>query len=118
MLVPDKIRIDVDRDKETLILTPRGRLDTTSTADFERQVMGHLGEGTTRVALDFDHLEFVSSSAIRILLVAAKALRERQGRLALCNLKPHVSEVFRISGIHRVIDIYGSRGDALAAIDA
>ncbi len=112
------IRVDVDLERETLILTPRGRLDTTSTADFERQVMGHLGRGATRLALDFDHLDFVSSSALRILLIAAKALRERQGRFALCNLKPHVSEVFRISGIHRVIDIYGTRGDALSAIDA
>ncbi len=116
--MPDTIRIDVDHDRQTLILIPRGRLDTTSTADFERQVMGHLGTGATRLALDFDHLDFVSSSAVRILLIAAKALRERRGRFALCNLKPHVSEVFRISGIHRIIDIYGSRGDALAAIDA
>lgn len=116
--MPDTIRIDVDHERETLILTPRGRLDTTSTADFERKVMGHLGKGATRLALDFDHLDFVSSSAIRILLIAAKALGERGGRLAVCNLKPHVAEVFRISGIHRVIDVYGSRGDALAAIDA
>ena len=116
--MPDTIRIDVDRERETLILTPRGRLDTASTADFERQVMGHIGKGATRLALDFDHLDFVSSSALRILLIAAKALRERRGRFALCNLKPHVSEVLRISGIHRVIDVYGSRGDAVAAIDA
>ena len=118
LLVSDILRIDVDHDRETLILMPRGRLDTTSTADFEREVMGHLGKGATRLAVDFDKLDFVSSSAIRILLITAKALREREGRFALCNLKPHVSEVFRISGIHRVIDIYGSRGDALAAIDA
>lgn len=114
----DTIRIDVDHERETLVLTPHGRLDTPSIADFERQVMGHLGRGATRLALDFDHLDFVSSSAIRILLLAAKALRERQGRFALCNLKPHVAEVFRISGIHRVIDIYGTRGDALAALEA
>ena len=116
--MPDTLRIDVDHDKETLILTPRGRLDTTSTVDFERQVMGRIGKGATRLALDFDHLDFVSSSIIRILLIAAKALRQRKGRLALCNLRPHVSEVFRISGVHRVIDIYGSRSDALAAIDS
>ena len=114
----DTIRIDVDRDSETLILTPRGGLDTTRTPDFERQVMGHIGTRTTRLAVDFAHLEFVSSSAIRILLIAAKTLRARDGRFGLCNLKPHVLEVFRISGIHRVIDIYGSRSDALAAINA
>ena len=112
------IRIDVDRDSQTLILTPRGRLDAGSTSDFERQVMGHIGKDTTRLALDFVHLDFVNSSAIRILLIAAKALRARDGRLALYNLQPHVSEVLRISGIHRVIDIYGSRSDALAAMDA
>ena len=93
------IRIDVDHERETLILTPRGRLDTTSTADFERQVMVHLGKGATRLALDFDHLDFVSSSALRIVLIAAKVLRARQGRFALCNLKAHVSEVFRILGV-------------------
>ena len=114
----DTIRIDVDRDQRALVLTPRGRLDTTRTADFERQVMGHISAGTTRLAMDLGQLDFVSSSAIRILLIAAKTLHLREGRFALCNLKPHVFEVFRISGIHRVIDIYGSRGDALAAIDA
>jgi len=51
-------------ERETLILIPRGRLDTTSTADFERQVMGHVSEGTTRLALDFDHLDFVMVFAI------------------------------------------------------
>ena len=111
------IRIDVDRESGTLILTPRGRLDTPRAPDFERQVMRHIGKETTRLALDFAHLEFVSSSAIRILLIAAKTLRARDGWFGLCNLKPHVSEVFRISGIHRVVDIYGSRSDALAALD-
>lgn len=112
----DTIRIDAERDGETLLLVPRGRLDTPCVLDFERQVMAHISEGATRLALDFDHLDFVCSSGIRILLIAAKALRERRGRFALCNLKPHVSEVFRISGIHRVIDVYDSRNDAVDAM--
>jgi len=73
--VPDTIRIDVDHEKETLILAPRGRPDTPSTADFERRVMDHLGKGATRLALDFDHLDYVSSSAIRILLIADARIR-------------------------------------------
>ena len=52
---------------------------------------------------------------MRVLLIAAKALKAGEGTLVLCSMKNHIEEVFRISGFDRIIPIKDSREAALAA---
>ena len=107
------IEVAEQRAAGALVLLPTGRLDSGNALSFESIVMTHVSNGEKSLIIDFSRLEFISSSGIRVLLIAAKALKAAEGILVLCSMKRHIEEVFRISGFDRIIPIKDSREAAL-----
>ncbi len=102
-----------ERHDGILVLTPVGRLDSGNVNAFETSVMERIGNGERHLIVDFSRLDFISSSGLRVLLLAAKALKAGSGTLVACNMKPHIEEVFRVSGFDRSIAVKATRGAAL-----
>jgi len=111
------VQLAEERSGDVLILLPVGRVDSTNAGTFETAVMDRIGAGERRLVIDFSRLDFISSSGLRVILLAAKALKVAQGALVLCRMKDHVHEVFRISGFDQIIPIKQTRDSALAAAD-
>jgi len=105
-------------DGGVLVLSPSGRLDSNTAPVFETVLLGRIGDGHTRLVLDFGQLDYISSAGLRVLLMAAKRLKQTDGRLALCAVKAHIVEVFEISGFLSIFTVAGSRGEALAKVAA
>ena len=94
-------------------LLPVGRLDSANARAFESIVMDHIGNDERKLIFDFGRLSFISSSGMRVLLIAAKRLSANEGTIALCNMQDHIEEVFRVSGFDQIIPIRDSRKAAL-----
>ena len=81
-------------DSSRLELT--GRLDNASAP----LLASHCQEALTRdmrvLVIDMAGLNYISSSGIREILIATKAMKARQGRVALARMQPHVQKVFEI----------------------
>lgn len=107
------LEIAEERDGGVLVLLPAGRLDSSNAHAFETVVMGHIGSGENRLIVDFRGLDFISSAALRVVILATKALQRSAGKIVLCMMKNHVEEVFRISGFYRIILITATREAAL-----
>ncbi len=98
------------------ILQPGGRLDTAAYTEFERDVLAAIEAGTPWLVLDFSKVVYVSSLGIRAVIMAVKRLRAAGGRLAICGMQIAVADVFEISGLTSVLEIYPDRASALAAL--
>lgn len=101
---------------EAILLEPQGRLDSNSARAFEESVLRVIARPSPRLVIECRNLDYVSSAGLRVFLVAAKKIKGAQGRLALCSLKPHVREVFDVSGFTKLFVIAAGRDDALAAV--
>jgi anti-anti-sigma factor len=99
---------------EVAVVAPEGRIDTNTSGELERMLFGHLGAGETRVLVDLSGVEYISSAGLRVLLKAAKTVREKGGRLVLCSLGQSVREVFDLAGLRPIFAIEDSRDLALA----
>ena len=108
------IEVGEERSGEVLVLVPIGRLDSGNASSFESIVMDRVSSGERRLIVDFSRLDFISSSGLRVLLIAAKALRVADGTLVLCSMKDHIEEVFQVSGFGQIIPIKESRKAALS----
>ena len=108
------IEVGEERSGEVLVLVPTGRLDRGNASSFESIVMDRISSGELRLIVDFSRLDFISSSGLRVLLIAAKALRVADGTLVLCSMKDHIEEVFQVSGFGQIILIKESRKAALS----
>lgn len=80
------------------VISLEGRLDTNSSAELEKVLLGIIDDGVTDLAIDFMQLSYISSSGLRVLLIGAKKLNERNKKINLKNVKDHILEVFDIAG--------------------
>ena len=104
---------------DVLVLAPVGRIDYSNAAELERQVTASLesGDGARAgMVFDFSGVTYTSSVGLRVLLVASKALRQRNARVAVAALQPLVAEIFAISRFESVVEIFPTVRDALRAI--
>jgi anti-anti-sigma factor len=59
-----------------------------------------------RLVLDFRHVKFLSSAVLGLLIRISKKIYEQGGELRLCNIHPGIYEVFKITRLTSVFDIY------------
>jgi anti-anti-sigma factor len=95
-----------------------GKLDTANSAGAEERLMDLLGAGASRLVLDLGQVDYIASSGLRSLLKLAQRMKQEEGLLHLCSLNDMVSEVFQISGFDRILTVYDTEEQAVAALQS
>ena len=88
---------------EQLTINVKGRLDTTTSVEFE----GFLNDSLASVKdliIDCAQLSYVSSAGLRVLLSAQKKM-QKVGSMKLVNVCELVMEVFEMTGFANILDI-------------
>lgn len=91
--------------KDYSVVQLHGRLDTITAADFEAKILPLIIPGA-RLLVDCSGMNYISSSGLRIFLMAYKKIAEAGGQLRLCCLQPNIREIFDISGFSRIFSIF------------
>ena len=100
------------------ILSLNGRLDELATAEVEQAFANIVSNETQGLIVDLAHVEYVSSSGLRVLLMLMKAMKNQQRVLKLCNLSPFVAEVFEVSNFAVMFDVHDSLDSARREFDS
>ena len=95
------------------VISLDGRLDAYSSNELERSINALIDGGCVRIVVNFDGIEYVSSSGLRVMLAALKRLKEVQGGIRLACLKPYVKEVFEIAGFTQLFEICDREEEAV-----
>ena len=86
-----------------LIVAAEGKLGTTSAPELEKAVRSNI-DGVTELVFDFGKLEYLASAGLRVILSAAKVMKE-QGSMKIINVSPAVMDVFTFTGMADIMDI-------------
>lgn len=86
------------------LLNVSGRLDSTTAPEFENTLINFLEQGKENM-VNFKELKYISSSGLRVLLVAAKKLSTANEKLTIIAMQDHIKEVFDISGFTGLFNI-------------
>lgn len=89
-----------------LVIAPEGRIDSASSAIFDRHLAAAIERGDTQLVLDLGRLDYISSTGLSAFLAAAKKIRAAGGRMALCGLNNRIKQVFEMSGFLRLFPIF------------
>ena len=108
-----RVELAETRQDGVVVVRVAGRLDSGQIQVFEKYVAERIGRGHRRLVVDFEDLVFLASSAFRVLLVFRRKLDDADGVLVLCGLKPHIADLFRVGGFHKLLRIRETRHDAI-----
>ena len=83
-----------------------GRLDIIGTGEIETKFMGYNAGDRVRVIVDLSEVDFLASIGIRLLVLTAKSVTSRGGKMVLLTPITEVQDVLEITGIPAIIPIY------------
>jgi len=95
------------------IISLCGRLDAYSANELEKKLDALIDAGQICLVINFDKLEYISSSGLRVLLSMLKKVRKHEGDIKLACLKPYVKEVFDIAGFTQLFTILDTEEEAV-----
>ncbi|QPM90251.1 STAS domain-containing protein [Pseudooceanicola algae] len=102
-------------DRDIAVTGVGGRIDGTTSAEAETAILARLAE-VPALVVDLQHVDYVSSAGLRVILKAAKAAKASGARLVLAGLTPQVREVFDISGFSSVLEIHDNSKEAVSSL--
>lgn len=99
------MKTTVHQSEDTLTIAVEGRLDAQTSTEFGNVVKEQTG-GAKKLVFDFDKLEYISSTGLRVLLSAQKEMNKRGGSMKLVNLNDVVYEIMKAVGFTGICEIY------------
>ncbi len=104
-------------DNGILKLALSGRMDVQGTQEIDLKFTGHTANRKA-VIVDLSAVSFLASIGIRTLLLSAKAVTGRGGRMVLLNPDANINSVLQMAGIDTLIPICRSLDEARSAVSA
>ncbi len=95
-----------------VVALPGETLDANNSKEFRASVDPVLNEND-KVLFDMSEMRFVDSSGCGALLSCLRTLNTRGGDLKLCNVSKPVRVLFELIRMHRIVDIFNSKDEAL-----
>jgi anti-sigma B factor antagonist len=89
-------------DGPVVVLT--GEADSTTVQLLREVLAEQLETGARLLTVDASGLSFLDSASMRVLVLAARALRGRHGRLVFARPQPVVARLLEITGADRLLD--------------
>ena len=110
------MEVSTERENGTLVARVDGRIDGATARDFEDVMQNAITDDDRAVVVSLEGLSYISSAGLRAILLIAKTLWKRDAAFALCSLDDTVTEVFKIAGFDKIIQIHPTQADAIAAV--
>lgn len=92
-------------------------LSVTNVKNLKRDI-NRLTHPGARVLIDLSQVQWVDSAVCGTLLWAYRMLRENDGELKLCSPSRAVRTLFELVRLHRVVDVFNTREEALRSFEA
>lgn len=86
-------------------LRPVGRIDAANAPELDAELQALSSQGAEAIWIDLSQVSYLSSSGLRVLLLAHRRQQARGGRLVVCNSAPKVARVLRMAGLDRILDL-------------
>lgn len=101
--------------KRVTVVDASGRIDSTTAAEFDDEIMGLIESGHKNLLLDMSEVEFLSSAGLRTLVSARKALQKSGGAIKLARPSERVVDTLGIAGLDVLFDLIPDREAAIAS---
>ncbi len=112
------MEITCSRRDDVAVMTLVGKLDLANAGNVKQNIKTLLEQGQKMIHLDMNGVDFINSSGLGAMVSMMKEIRMHQGRLTLSNLAPYVKEIFEITQLSNVFEIFPTVDEAMISYSA
>jgi len=107
------MEITQKKEGDVHIFSLKGQFDAHAAGEVENKLNMVTSQETQKLLIDMDGTEYISSAGLRVLLSVAKKIKNKEGTIKLCSLRPYVKEVFDVAGFTQIFKIYNTAQEAI-----
>jgi anti-sigma B factor antagonist len=109
------MEITVREAGSVMVLDLKGRLDLASGSRLKEEVKKLFENDNTQIHLNMSLVEFINSSGLGSLVSVMKEVRLLKGRFTLSNLANYVEEIFEITQLSHIFEVFPTEQEALSS---
>ena len=105
------------QEDHVLVICPEGEnLDAKESPNFKQKVVEIITKSNSyKVILDLQHLKFIDSSGLGVILSLLRFVNTQGGDLKIAQMKKPIRAVFELVSMHKIFEIYNTVEDATKA---
>lgn len=107
----------VGANRDIILLTVIGYVDTTTCKDLARQIREFMEENHLQIVVDLGGVSYISSAGWGVFVGEIKNIRERGGDLKIVQMTAEVIEVFEMLEFNRILNHYETIEEAIDEFD-
>ncbi|HEX8008411.1 MAG TPA: STAS domain-containing protein [Trebonia sp.] len=92
-----------------------GEIDVYTAPRLRETLVSLVEAGNYRLIVDMEGVEFLDSTGLGVLVGGLKRVRAHDGGIDLVCTQGRILRIFRITGLSRVFNIFGTVSEALAS---
>lgn len=100
------MKVEIKKINNVALLQVSGSLDADSVPQFKKTVLSAVESGSVLLVVDATKLEFIDSMGLGCLISLLRRVRTHKGDLKVAGLSPEVKQIFEMTRLHRLFDIF------------
>ncbi len=106
--------LDIEKNGETTVLIPHGRVAESEAHQLERELTTLLDDGEAKLVIDMSDVPYVNSSCLGALMMAMKRARQCNGYVRIVGPQPLVRDIFESTKLTKIFSIHETVEEAIA----
>lgn len=99
------------------VLRVTGEIDMATAPRLRQHVQTVASRKPAGMVLDLDRVDFIDSTGLGVMVGAAKRMRMIESGFRIVASQVHLNELFKLTRLNEVFDLYESLEEALANVD-
>jgi anti-anti-sigma factor len=99
------LEVTTERSACTITLHAAGPVDGKTVASLREPLLAAAEAPNAAVCLDLARVSYVTNAGLRVIVLAAQALRARDRRLRLEHVPPHIENLLSNAGFTSFVDV-------------
>ena len=109
-----EIKIDVRmKGNDVTVIVLRGEIGTETVNEFKDKIDQIVADGKFNLVIDFQEVGYLNSMGLGVVAATLKKVKKAKGDLKLVNLSPAVQELFELTRLTKVFEIFDSEDSAV-----
>ena len=98
----------------TRVVSVTGDVDVYTSPVLRKTLMTLIDQGHDRLIVNLQHVAYIDSTGLGVLIGAHRRLRAASGSIRLASLNPHITKLFEIAGLVKIFELFEDERSALA----